>query len=200
MVGEGKCEFCHGRVESGMFMNNVQNGSGRREYADGNVYVGNFENGQRHGHGQMERTDGSVYVGNFNYDQEDGFGQLLVNKTGRANFYVGTFKNDRLYEGQIISPTNGTVFSGTFHADGFTLSSQGKYFWPNGDIYEGTFVGKAMEDDNGLLREASTGWTYVGRWTKGDPVGIHIRTKQDGSEDKVLAVKSDFKARIWKEV
>ena len=198
MVGKGKCEFCHGRVESGMFKNNVQNGPGRREYANGNIYVGDFENDERHGHGQMERTDGSVYVGNYNHGKEDGFGQLL--KKGGGNFYVGTFKNNMLDEGQIISPTNGTVFSGTFHLDGLTLSSEGKYFWPNGDIYEGSFLDGTKEDDNGLLREASTGWTYVGRWTKGDPVGIHIRTKQDGSEDKVLAVKSDFKARIWKEV
>ncbi len=198
MVGEGWCEYCHGRTDSGTFDKHVLNGPGRRKQANGDLYTGNFKDNEPHGHGQMERTDTSIYTGSWNRGNADGLGQLLARENG--SFFVGTFKDNKLDQGQVLSPVRKTFLTGTFqHEEGGNLLADGRSVWPNGDVYEGSFVNALQEDSNATFWEASTGMTYVGRWTKGQPVGIHSRTKLDGTTEKVQSVQADFaEKREWK--
>ncbi len=204
MVGQGKIEFCHGRVDSGWFDKNMLNGEGKSLYADGDVYTGQFKAGKRDGHGRYQYPSGSYYIGDFKANFQNGHGRFFNAQTGSS--YVGGYKNGLFNGLGHIFKQNGDVLTAQFtphfssNYEEEYISAEGRYVWFNGDVYEGSFALGLMEDVEATFTEKSSGAIFTGKWKEGLPVGIHKRLANDGSEDQVLAVPTGETTWTWEKL
>ncbi len=59
----GTFRFANSETYSGMFRQNLPNGSGDYYWPSGDYYKGEFVNGKKHGKGTMKLSDGRSYHG-----------------------------------------------------------------------------------------------------------------------------------------
>ncbi|XP_035377793.1 alsin isoform X3 [Electrophorus electricus] len=143
-------------------------GFGTYWYATGEVYEGSFQDHQRHGHGMMSSgrlaspSSSSVFVGHWLNDKKAGYGiydditkgekymgmwledqrqgsGVVVTQFGL--YYEGAFSNNRMTGVGLLLCEDDTAFEGEFSED-WLLNGKGVMRMPNGDSFEGIFVGE----------------------------------------------------------
>lgn len=93
--GQGRLEFCDGKVKTGYFIQDHLNGRGFCSWPDGRKYEGQFQEGSLWGQGSLRWPDGMVYAGEFSND--------WINGNGKLTFCDGGFKKGFFVNGQLIN-------------------------------------------------------------------------------------------------
>ncbi|XP_076849884.1 alsin isoform X3 [Brachyhypopomus gauderio] len=143
-------------------------GFGTYWYATGEVYEGSFQENQRHGHGMLSSgrlaspSSSSVFVGHWLSDKKAGYGifdditkgekymgmwledqrqgsGVVVTQFGL--YYEGAFGNNKMMGPGLLLCDDDTAFEGEFSED-WVLNGKGVLTIPNGDLFEGVFVGE----------------------------------------------------------
>ena len=153
--GQGTMRYADTSVYTGMWSNDKEDGQGRFQYVGGDVFEGLFVAGSIGATGKYTWASGDVYEGAF-YEG-------LPHGNGTKYFVV---KDE---EGNVLADAEGKAqyetFTGSFSRG--EMGSSGTYTWPNGDVYEGSFMdgvqqgeGKmyyAVTDANGNARLGTDG-------------------------------------------
>ncbi len=131
-----------GNKYSGEWKDGFHHGLGKMTFANGSYYQGNFVNGNFEGEGEYKdiRKNGTIghYKGNFIKGRFAGEGEHTlshINKN-KVKHYKGNFVNGEYSGFGIFTSSNGH-YVGNFVSNKF--EGKGKYFWTNGDCYEGEF-------------------------------------------------------------
>lgn len=153
--GHGRCEYQHGQVYEGDFLDGEFSGFGMYSSSCG-TYQGQFLNGKKHGLSVYDYGDGHIFKGRHAHGVVHGYGELISPDKGvisgwldswrdgtgvwrlpDGTVYVGQFKDEkRNGQGQITYP-NGTRYFGTFKND--RPHGQGTLTLPDGRIAQGVF-------------------------------------------------------------
>ncbi|XP_049340539.1 alsin isoform X1 [Astyanax mexicanus] len=147
-------------------------GFGTFWYATGEVYEGSFQDNQRHGHGMLSSgrlaspSSSSVFIGQWLHDKKNGYGVfdditkgekymgmwmedqrqgsgVVVTQFGL--YYEGAFSNNKMMGNGLLLCDDDTAFEGEFSED-WVLNGKGALSMPNGDTFDGIFVGEWGSD------------------------------------------------------
>lgn len=200
--GKGKAIYNDGEIYEGDWLADKRNGVGRSAYANGDIYSGGWVNNIREGKATYYFKDGSYYIGFWKNDLKHGEGkffdkrsdQLITGiwKDGVAPYALTpkptptpsttagqmTFEGGAKFDGPVeqAKPINSTT---TNCISGSCLNGIGKYLFPNGLVYEGSFVnGKASGKGKATYQDGST---YVGDFVNGKMEGRGIFLYANGN-------------------
>ncbi|XP_066542491.1 alsin isoform X2 [Hoplias malabaricus] len=147
-------------------------GFGTYWYATGEVYEGSFQENQRHGHGMLSSgrmaspSSSSVFVGHWLHDKKNGYGVfdditkgekymgMWLEDQRQGNgavitqfglYYEGVFSNNKMMGKGLLLCEDDTAFEGDFSED-WVLNGKGVLSMPNGDTFDGIFVGEWGSD------------------------------------------------------
>ena len=169
-----KCKYVYdnGDIYDGKCLNLKPMGVGKVDFVNGDLYIGNWDytkNGQNTEIGErglMRYSNGDIYDGDWKLGMREGNG---VFKSGKK-FYKGNWHHDK-------KNGLGNQREGKESYDGEWLEDQLvkclKYYYRNGDIYEGNFKieGKITRYGFGKLT-CKDGSTYSGNWNNDFPDGV----------------------------
>lgn len=137
---------------------NCVNGTGTLKYENGNEYVGPFKNGKRHGTGGvLKYSNGDVFRVKFVNDNFDGYGVYVtsdkISYTGMWTQIISEDgkqspipqKNDANFTVLYPEELGGYSYIGYFGYPGF--NGKGKFKFPDGTTYVGTFSQESMGID-----------------------------------------------------
>ena len=142
--GRGKYNYTNGDKYDGEWKQNMKHGIGKMVYNKKGEYHGYWENGRRHGEGMFTYPNGDVYSGWWKFGEKEGTGTYSFKSTGMKIF--GQWKNGQCDQGKWIYP-NGMYFEGTFENN--KPKGQGKWHFKNGNVLDGTYEQKpkSAEDE-----------------------------------------------------
>ena len=202
-----------GEIEDNLF-----NGNGKMVYKDGRVYEGEWVQGNKEGNGSLLWPDGSKYWGEFKNDQINGEGEFLWSNgaTYKGTFVNGCFNGTGTLKSQNGSSYTGNFQNGLYHGKGKFIwigenkdnkerymgeykygqkDGNGKYVFPNGDIYEGEWFDNKP---HGQGQYETEGKIYKAIWRNGqiadNPI-VEIKEGTDPNEPKI----ENFNLTIRKE-
>ncbi|MCI4378589.1 hypothetical protein PGIGA_G00217620 [Pangasianodon gigas] len=144
MHGFGTYWYATGEVYEGSFQENLRHGhgmlsSGRLASSSSSVFVGQWVHDKKTGYGIFDNiTKGEKYMGMWLEDQRQGTG-LVVTQFGL--YYEGEFSNNKMMGTGFLLCDDDTSFEGEFSED-WTLNGKGVLSIPNGDSFDGIFVGE----------------------------------------------------------
>ncbi|KAK3543549.1 hypothetical protein QTP70_023880, partial [Hemibagrus guttatus] len=144
MHGFGTYWYAAGEVYEGSFQENLRHGhgmlsSGRLASFSSSVFVGQWVHDKKSGYGIFDNiTKGEKYMGMWLEDQRQGTG-VVVTQFGL--YYEGEFSNNKMMGTGLLLCDDDTSFEGEFSED-WTLNGKGVLSIPNGDSFDGNFVGK----------------------------------------------------------
>lgn len=194
-------------IYEGEVKNSVEDGNGKMHYLDGREYEGEFAEGVKQGHGILKWPDGSSYWGSFENDIINGEGELIW-KNGykyKGDFVNGVMEGQGSLNGVNSSNYNGSFKSGVYDGKGtFTWfdpaikkedkkkaekydgeykrgkkEGVGKYYFSNGDIYEGEWKDNKPHGQGVFETEKAR---YKSLWRNGQVVEDPIIEKREGYE------------------
>lgn len=199
--GNGKCWFYNGDRYEGTFQNNDITGKGTYYYANGNKYIGQLKCGIPNGQGVMIEKDGTRIEATWIDGKKEG--ECLYTTPSNKQI-IGNCVND-MKDGIWLSVENDNVvqelwrdgemkqfpheekiqfkdgyYQGWVNEDG-EMSSTGKLFFNNGDVYKGTLSNpqrtswdmKHFINESGIMNYAN-GDRYEGEWSYGSKSGKGI--------------------------
>ncbi|HRI03678.1 MAG TPA: hypothetical protein PLL77_08040 [Pyrinomonadaceae bacterium] len=200
--GKGKAIYKDGEVYEGDWLADKRNGVGRCAYANGDIYNGDWVNNDREGKATYYFKDGSYYIGLWKNNLQHGEGRYFNKSTGNtingiwkdgvAPYALApkptptpspttgqmTFEGGANYDGPVeqakpISSTTTKCISGN------CLNGVGKYIFPTGVIYEGSFVNGSANGKGKVTYK--DGGSYVGDLINGKMEGRGIFLYANGN-------------------
>ncbi|KAM9486533.1 alsin [Clarias gariepinus] len=144
MHGFGTYRYATGEVYEGSFQENLRHGhgmlsSGRLASSSSSVFVGQWVHDKKSGYGIFDNiTKGEKYMGMWVDDQRQGSG-VVVTQFGL--YYEGEFNHNKMMGTGLLLCDDDTSFEGDFSED-WTLNGKGVLSIPNGDSFDGIFVGE----------------------------------------------------------
>ncbi|MBK6587100.1 MAG: hypothetical protein IPG22_02100 [Acidobacteria bacterium] len=199
-TGEGRATYKDGANYEGVWLANKWHGLGRCAYSNGDVYYGNWVNGVRDGKATYYFKNGNYYIGFWKNDLQHGEGRFVDKQTdqtitgiwkdgvapyaltpkptpattaGQMTFEGGAKFDEPVEQAKPINSTTTNCISGS------CLNGIGKYLFPNGLVYEGSFVnGKASGKGKATYQDGST---YVGDFVNGKMEGRGIFLYANGN-------------------
>ncbi|XP_047011887.1 alsin isoform X3 [Ictalurus punctatus] len=144
MHGFGTYWYATGEVYEGLFQENLRHGhgmlsSGRLASFSSSVFVGQWVQDKKTGYGIFDNiTKGEKYMGMWLEDQRQGTGVVI---TQFGLYYEGEFSNNKMMGNGLLLCDDDTFFEGEFSED-WTLNGKGVLSIPNGDSFDGIFVGE----------------------------------------------------------
>ncbi|XP_027020317.2 alsin isoform X1 [Tachysurus fulvidraco] len=144
MHGFGTFWYANGEVYEGSFQENLRHGhgmlsSGRLASSSSSVFVGQWVHDKKSGYGILDNiTKGEKYMGMWLEDQRQG-NAVVVTQFGL--YYEGEFSNNKMMGTGLLLCDDDTSLEGAFSED-WTLNGKGVLSIPNGDSFDGNFVGK----------------------------------------------------------
>ncbi|MBK7393758.1 MAG: hypothetical protein IPI64_10740 [Chloracidobacterium sp.] len=192
--GQGTLTFKDGAVYVGQFGIDLFYLNGKMKYANGDIYDGNWAIGLREGQGTYKFKNGDYYIGEWLNDKWNGQGKYYAKATNR--FQEGMWK-DNVFVKAPVTETGQMTFEGGAKYDGPVeqapaigstttkcisgncLNGFGKYIFPTGVIYEGTFVNGSANGKGKVTR--TDGSTYVGDLVNGKMDGKGILLSANGN-------------------
>eukprot|EP00980_Cylindrotheca_fusiformis_P006968 scaffold1469_cov119-Cylindrotheca_fusiformis.AAC.12 len=116
---------------------NTPNGTGKMEYdeKEGRWYEGGWIHGRWNGTGRISNGDGDFYEGGLNNDQKHGTG---ITRFADAKVFEGEYLRGQMIQGKMTYP-NGAVYEGSFVNDGMRHGTGKCLFVDDCSEYEGEF-------------------------------------------------------------
>ena len=127
----------NGEKYDGEWIKNFKHGIGRMTYAKAGEYNGFWENGRRHGEGVFTYTNGDVYSGWWKFGEKEGTGTYTFKSTGMKLF--GEWSAGQILQGKWIYP-NGMFYEGSFENN--KPKGAGKWVFKNGNVLDGQYEQK----------------------------------------------------------
>ncbi|CDW71111.1 phosphatidylinositol-4-phosphate 5- [Stylonychia lemnae] len=125
----------------GNFQDGFRNGIGRMIYHNGDIYRGQFLKNLRHGSGSILFKDGRYFRGNWQNDMFHGRGIYKMSGDPDSLIIEGQFDSGHIVPGQVkIQYQNGEIYEGKVNAQLKREGQFGKFYFLNGDTYEGEWI------------------------------------------------------------
>eukprot|EP00347_Sterkiella_histriomuscorum_P004159 403361531 len=135
----------------GHFQDGQKTGLGRIVYPNGDIYKGQFQKDQKQGSGTILYADGRYYKGNWANDVFHGKGIYKMTVEPEALIIEGNFENGKFMPGHSkVQYSNGEIYEGKLTATMKREGQNGKFYFLNGDRYEGEWV-KDVRQGKGKL-------------------------------------------------
>lgn len=202
--GWGKYSYDNGYYD-GFWENGQKSGYGIYSWTNGDLYLGHWYQNKMNGFGQTLFVNGNEYAGGYKDGKYDGHA-IYFNKANDKNEYNryadGKYASSNSMNNNGVSTgcthgncnngfgrfvfNNGGIYIGQFIENGLYM---GVYYFPNGDIYQGTFNFKTNKFNGyGYYHYKESGDFYKGNWADG---------KQGGRA--LSSVKGKFYKDEWKD-
>mmetsp|Transcript_25876 Transcript_25876/g.43666 ORF Transcript_25876/g.43666 Transcript_25876/m.43666 type:complete len:534 (-) Transcript_25876:631-2232(-) len=127
--GEGTFTTAEGDQLTGVWTHDILGGNASHEYMNGDVFVGKYQNGKKNGIGRLTTECGKVLDGTWEDD---------VMRTGVEVLEPSTIIDGVQHWSLKCLDASGSSYEGQVR--GNIMHGEGKYVYPNGDVYEGSFV------------------------------------------------------------
>lgn len=141
-VDEGKSGGGIKAQYTGDFRFGKKHGTGKMRFPDGGVYTGSWADDQREGAGTYYYPNGDVFTGRWASGKKQGRGSYTYANNGSK--LAGTWENDVFSAGKWVQADN-TSYHGSF--SGQNPTGSGCFYFPSGNVVEGKYESKAVEED-----------------------------------------------------
>ncbi len=189
-TGKGKLVYPGGEIYEGDFLDNERNGQGTLRYKTGYIYTGQWVKGDRTGYGKLtDPATNGVWEGTW---KDNTLVTPVTAPTTTAKTSGSIYKTPTITRGGVdqananmtpemkrqLEDAGNHENSGNC-VSGNCVNGYGKATFPNGDVYEGSFVNGKSEGQGTLTFKS--GVVYTGQFANGFRNGIGKTVYAGGS-------------------